>query len=376
VKKVLGFVAIFFTLALTLTTTAFAKNLNSEVVTLDKDQVVTEDLFVSGEKITISGKVDGDLFVAGGNVTVDGQVSGDVLAAGGDITINGIVNGDIRVAGGNITLGGKVGHNVTAAGGNVTIAKEGVIAGSLTAMSGNLTVDGKIAKNVKASAGRAMINSLVGGNVEAMTDNLGLGPTATISGNLRYISQNPATIGKGATVSGTVAHDVPMAAKPLFELGLKASILLKLVLFLPIFALGFTIMKLAPRSSQALADQVANHYVRNFFVGLAMWMIGWVVAIILMATIIGIPLALILMFMLLVYLYLSLFPVSLALGRRLVKDNSDVIQLAAGMGLLFVISFVPIAGKLALFVATFVGLASLAIGKYQIARVLRAKKVL
>lgn len=76
----------------------------------------------SAKDVTVStGETQKEIFCLGGNVVIDGKVEKDVVAIGGTITINGTVNGDI------VGIGSAIRVNPTA-----------VICGDLAALGGKL----------------------------------------------------------------------------------------------------------------------------------------------------------------------------------------------------------------------------------------------
>ena len=58
---------------------------NGQTVTIGEDEVIDEDLYLSGETVIMNGTVNGDLVVFATNITINGSVSGDVQAAGKEI---------------------------------------------------------------------------------------------------------------------------------------------------------------------------------------------------------------------------------------------------------------------------------------------------
>ncbi len=68
-------------------------------ITITANQVIDDDLYLSGEILTIDGTIKGDAVLSGQKITVNGTVDGDVIAAGQTITINGTVKDDVRIAG-------------------------------------------------------------------------------------------------------------------------------------------------------------------------------------------------------------------------------------------------------------------------------------
>jgi hypothetical protein len=80
---------------------AAARLTQSDLVLVRADDVVTEDLYAAGNRITIEGRVEGDLIAAAfEDVLISGEVTGDVTVVAGRVTITGTVGGSVRVAAG------------------------------------------------------------------------------------------------------------------------------------------------------------------------------------------------------------------------------------------------------------------------------------
>ena len=91
---------------------------------------------------------------AGGKVRIGAEVGQSVYAAGGQVNINGKVGRNLRVAGGQVELGPKadVTGNVSAAGGQVRLY--GAVRGHVQAAGGRLLIDGPITGDVLATSGQ------------------------------------------------------------------------------------------------------------------------------------------------------------------------------------------------------------------------------
>src|SRR5690606_14682587 len=74
-------------------------------VVIAADQVINDDLYVSGNEIVIDGTVKGDVYAIGQTITINGTVDYDVIAAAQTLTINGKVGSDARLAAQAIILG-------------------------------------------------------------------------------------------------------------------------------------------------------------------------------------------------------------------------------------------------------------------------------
>ncbi|HEX8683881.1 MAG TPA: polymer-forming cytoskeletal protein [Ardenticatenaceae bacterium] len=86
-----------------------------------------------GSRIIESGEtLEGDLVVFGGNAIVEegATVNGDIAVFGGNVEINGEVTGDLAAFGGNIDVDGRIEGGIASFGGNVD-RTDGVVEGDV-----------------------------------------------------------------------------------------------------------------------------------------------------------------------------------------------------------------------------------------------------
>lgn len=85
------------------------------------DKYYTNDVYVAGNTILVTGTIVGDLFAAGSSITVDGDVMGSVRAAGSQININRQVGRNVLVFAESVDIAGTVFGDVTGSVENVQI---------------------------------------------------------------------------------------------------------------------------------------------------------------------------------------------------------------------------------------------------------------
>jgi hypothetical protein len=327
-----------------------------EVRVLNPGEVVNKDYFVAGEVIEIYGTVNGDVYAAGGTVLVDGVINGDLLAAGGSVTISGQVVEDVRVAGGQVNLTGSVGGNATLLGGNVDIAEDALVAGSLTLGSGNANVNAPVGKGIMAGVGNLTITSSVGGDVEAAVGNLRLTPTAKVAGSVNYISEEKISVADTASVSGTISQrPVPEWLKKQNRAEWQNytkgfDMFAKLSSILATLVIGLLMLKFMPNYTKRASDLVTTKFLPSLGIGFVGLIILPILAIFLAITIIGIPMALFLVFVFVVYLYLSRIYAMIAIGNTLanlakLKVNQYLI-FALGLFVYYALGLIPFIGGL------------------------------
>ena len=107
---------------------AAARLTQSDLVLVRADDVVTEDLYAAGNRITIEGRIEGDLIAAAfEEVLISGEVTGDVTVVAGRVTITGTVGGSVRVAAGLVQIGGSIAEDLAVASWETVVDPTGTI---------------------------------------------------------------------------------------------------------------------------------------------------------------------------------------------------------------------------------------------------------
>ncbi|OGD86591.1 hypothetical protein A2Z23_02160, partial [Candidatus Curtissbacteria bacterium RBG_16_39_7] len=325
-KKIVIIFTLFLTLPFILATLAFAANneRQQKVVVLPKDEIVNKDYFAAGDSVTLSGTVNGDAYLAGGNVVVEGTVNGDLIAAGGMLDIRGKVTNDVRVAGGQVVVSAKIDRNLTVAGGSVNITDSAKIAGSVVSGAGNLSIFAPIGKGITIGAGQVTVGNTVVGDIFGGVGQIILTPSAKVSGDLTYWSQSSAQIQPGAQVLGKSTHNLPPAkaiegVKPTKILGVVTgvSLVFKIISLLSSFIIGLLLLKFFPTYTQRTVNIVAQKPWASLGIGFLTVVLTPIVFVILLITIIGIPIAMILLATFLIVVYFTRIFVSLLIGQKI-----------------------------------------------------------
>jgi len=158
-------------------------------------------LFVSGNNITVDADVDGDVFAAGQSVTINGRVNGDVLAAANSVRIGGSVLGDVRAAANTIDFNSPIEGSITAAGNSIGISTAATVKRDVLLMGNTIYVAGPIGGQVLGNGNQIQLNSAINGDVRLWdVQTLTVGPAAVIGGVVTYGSDNQAQIAPEAKI--------------------------------------------------------------------------------------------------------------------------------------------------------------------------------
>lgn len=338
-------------LLLSLPSPTQAKIVNEENAIIQKTQTIDDDLFITGESVRVSGRVKGDVYAAGGRVVIDGNVNGDVLAAGGTINVGGRVGGSVRAAGGIINIDKAIiGGGLTTLGGDVNISPTAKINGGAVVGAGNYILDGSVTHGLTGGAGQMIINGLVGKDIHVGAGSLQLGKNAKISGNLIYSSQQKLLVDNTAVIGGTTRQIIPQE-QILRQTSHRARFWGQLGLhfwsYLSSLLIGLILIKFFPKQINAVEQNIRQRTWASFGWGLAGMFLTAPALLLISLTIIGIPLAVLLLLLFLIEVYLSKIFVGLALGNYLntrldFKGKNPYLIYLGGLTVLYILLMAPI----------------------------------
>jgi cytoskeletal protein CcmA (bactofilin family) len=229
---------------------------------------------------------DGTLDATAGAVVVAGTVDGDVSAAAGSVLVtdSGRVTGDLNATAGSVLVEGRVGGDLTVAAAALELREGSRIGGSVDAGVADARLAGSDDSDTALSAATAAI-----------------APTATIDGSLTYSSEQT-TIADGATIEGDVTRDedLTVAQPNVFGGGGSGPDVPTLPPWvgavysgLTSLLLGAILLAAAPNVSRRLAEVGTTDPLRTGGIGLAT-LLGTPIALVIVAvTIVGLPLSIV-----------------------------------------------------------------------------------
>lgn len=333
-----------------------------------------EDLFAAGSAVSIRDRVSGDALLAGGTVDSRSEITGDAAVAGGDVTLGGRIGGDLYAAGGQLTIDAQIGHNARIAGGRVQTSADARIDGGATIGGGTLRLNGTFGRYLNVAGRSVTLGGRVLGDVLVHARELRLEPGTQIEGRLTYHTPGPVTLPADATVRGGMYH-VPTAgtARSGELAGNWRGEGLGWVWLMGLFLVGLLIALALP----AFAARTSATIAANPWAALGLGFVALIcipaTAIVLLITIVGIPLALMLMMLYFVALLAGYVVGALFLAERalLLLGRST----ASGMGLqvlvfalvlvaLALVAFVPLLGGLVRLAVLLLGLGAIALAVF------------
>jgi len=320
-------------------------------VSVAPNQKIDSMLFASGSNVDIAGEINGDLYCAGQSITITGKVMGDVICAGQTISITGIVEGDVRLAAQTVTVGGKVNQSASIFAQNVSLENGSFIARDVLGGASSVSSNGIIQRDLAIGATSVQVYNQVGRNIKGEIENLSLNPNAKVGGNIEYISKNQPVVNGGATVVGKVNVTQPKQDKNFpFALPIAVSVLAALYVFVSLLIVILALSVMMPKILNESAERAIGKPVKTAVVGFLGVLLAPVLIIALTLTIVGIPLATLLLLSWLIIAMLSGPFFGYLIGKIILKKSTTSPFLIALVGgsVLLALYFVPIIGAIAL----------------------------
>ncbi len=140
-----------------------------DTVVISAEEVIDDDLFLTGGRIEMNGTVRGDLLATGAEVIVNGVVEGSLLIAAQTLEVNGQVDGSVYAGGYSLRLGNEalVERNLYFGGFSLTSERGSALGRSLYMGGYQLVHNGEVSQDLNFSGGALELNGVVGRNLNA-----------------------------------------------------------------------------------------------------------------------------------------------------------------------------------------------------------------
>lgn len=362
-----------------------------EEATVAEDETVAEDLALFAASACVDGYVESDVIALARTINVPGIINQDLMGGAETVEITGQVGDDMRVGARFLDVRGQVGDDLIAFCQRLTLGEDGRVGGEVRAWCQKATFNGDVDGNLRAGCELAEIQGHVGGNlsvharridlagavdgdVELKAESITLLPGCIIAGNLKYTSANQIEMQEGARVLGQTEWQKPEVEvtvpkrKGIEGLGTFITFL-KLAMLVAQIAVGLILIGISRKQVALMANTLTGHPWKSLGVGFVFLFCVPIVSLILLFTIIGLPLAILAIFLYLIIWYLSPIVVGLTIGGKMVKAFKEnrmgpmVGGLILGLIILRVISFIPAAGVFVQFLVILFGMGAILVSR-------------
>lgn len=292
---------------------------------LKGSETVQGDLYMLGDTGTFAGTVQGDIVALASDMVSESTVKADMLLIGGKVTLAGTGGDDARLIGQTVTVSGTVADDVVVFGTHVLISPTASVGGNLYIIGGDVSIQGKVAGEVRVYARKIAVAGTIGGTLESWGETQILSG-ASIGGDVIYHSESKVTVPEGAKVKGEVLQG--KASVQEFGTTAYASLFrgFSPLLVLMLLAFGFLLLFLARARTEEVLLDILQQFGQRLVRGVLVVISGPVLIGLLLISIVGIPVALLLICVYVSFLILGSVVGTLILGawceRLLFKQSA------------------------------------------------------
>lgn len=252
----------------------------------------SDNLFVAGGEVHAQLQSIDDVFMAAGQINLEGDAAESLWLAAGNLSLRNLTTRYGVLAGGNVLLVNSTIRELIAAGGSVRLQKI-EIQDDLVLAGGKIFFDKD--SNVKGSAtiagGEVTLAGHFSGEVRVTADELKLDPSLVIEGNLTHKTAS-FEVAEGARILGQTKA-MPMEEQDWFEGGVVAMGFAGVLFFLGCLLIVPILAILFPKVTDQGSAILRKHFWESLGKGVVAAVVALLVWSVLLASVIGTPIALI-----------------------------------------------------------------------------------
>ncbi len=329
------------------------------------DELIRDDVLLLCRYAVVAGTVEGDVIFLAQTLEISGRVTGGLLGAGESVDIPGTVEISARAAAQRMSISGTVGRSLMVLGERITVRPGASIGGAATVFGSEVRIEGPVGGSLRANGSEIHLDAEVGGDVHTSGGGLEIGPRAHARGPVVHTGRGePDRQAGNLEVEWTQpAEDTDETSEGIGETAQRVAVrwamgaLLGLVLVL---LAGGPLARIAATARQPLAP---------ILVGAVLAVAIPILALLTMATVVGIPLGITAFLVWGFALYAARIILGLLLGELILGPGATRLdrfwRVALGLLILGVAVEVPVLGTAVAVLTAMLGLGAFAVWAFR-----------
>ncbi|NCD00661.1 hypothetical protein EOL94_01030 [bacterium] len=326
---------------------------NSENIIINENQIVAGNFYVTASNLEIKGVINGDLIAISQNINVSGKILGDIISISEKLKVEGEVEGNIRsLSSEEIYINNYVGKNITVLTKNLKLGPNAEIIWDALIGSLNTEIKGKINGNIDTFTEKLFLSGIVKKDLNIFLPNkknsnqIQISNEAQVLGNLNYTNSEKIEV-NSEKISGEIVFNKKNKEKN------TASFIWKIILSIfSALVVGLVLINIFKSAINKFNGRLTKNIEKKLLPGFLFLILTPVASFVLILTIIGIPLAVIVLCLWIILIYLTKIFAGISLGYVLkkkifkCKDKNLMKDLIIGVPLLFLSFKIPFIGPI------------------------------
>jgi len=331
---------------------------SGDFVNISSDEVVDGTLFVYADSLDIDGTVNGDVFCMSPKIEISGTVNGDILCVGQEINFSGTTTGNIRLISERVKIDGNIKKNTNVVADNLEVQDTAKLGGELFVLANEASLSGEIDDDLYGKIKTGNISAFVGGDVSLYQGGGFLSKTenqkfkllkgTVIEGDFNFKSKQDVIKEEGVVIKGKEHKTILEKEKKNYSndmfwifVSIFANILISMVL-ISLFR-GFLL---------SITEIIKKQNTKSLWLGFLAFFLFPLACFMLFLTMIGIPLAIILLFVFGGIIIINKSIISIILGQKLLEiyksKQKTSLNISAVLGaiIFYLIVSIPFIGSI------------------------------
>ncbi len=356
------------------------------------DTTFDDDLYLAGNSVRFESQINGDLIGVCRYLVYSGQSQGNINLAAQQINVIGPVSGSIRAFAQSVEINSTIGRNLIAFAQSINIGPATDIGRDASLFGGQITFEGTVRGDMRADCERLKISGVVDGNLKINAVDFEISPNSVINGDLIYKSPTEAKIPAGTVVRGETKwiklepeeraekyhafRSITALVIGFMIINIISSLIIFLLyiligntviiplMYLSLIACGLIILGLNKNKATKCVAIMRERPWVSLGLGFVIILILPLAIGVAMITLIGIPMAVLILFGSGIALFIGAVYTALYIGSFLCKlvgikkQEPSIVCLVIGIIVLATLSLIPVLGFLIIALALMFGLGS------------------
>ncbi len=313
---------------------------------LDQGETVRDDLYIFASNAEINGIVDGDVIVFAEKISIKGTITGDVYVGGSTIDIDSTIYGNLFLMGSHITSEGLINGNVYAFANSFNSL--GQVGKDVLSFTYTSKIKGSVGDDLRVFGFAPSIDAMVSGDVLAFGEQVTVSEEK-VAGKI-YYEKTVDNIAKEQGVDEEKTTDSNPITTFFTENSLASKATKGFFSFLTMLLAGSFLLWLTPVKNFQIKRKIIDtpsEFVKSLLIGLCTFLIVPIPLALLLISIIGAPIALIVIGFLIFIVIFGRIWAELAIGSEIltvfgVKEYRPYRSFLVGRVISVLIGFVPI----------------------------------
>uniref|UniRef100_A0A7C4TH30 DUF8173 domain-containing protein n=1 Tax=candidate division WOR-3 bacterium TaxID=2052148 RepID=A0A7C4TH30_UNCW3 len=314
-------------------------------VIIGADEVVDDDLIAFAQTVKIEGRVNGDVFALAREGTIENIIQGSIYAGGAEIEVNSKNCRSLWAFCGSLKTSTEIGNNLLFFGGALETEEGNIVQKDLIAFGGEVQVGGKVNGKVKGNMGKFKLNGEIK-SAEIEADKVNIDSNGVVMGELIIKSKEEPVIHSRARILGKTDFKKIEEKVEQRKRGSGIKGFLRFLFFLSKLVIGLILIAIFKPYIKKTNQILKEDTWKSLGFGFLTIIVIPVVTVITLATIIGIPIAILGVFLFLTLAYVSGIIFATGFGEWLVNLVKRDFQISPFLSLILGLIIITIVSQI------------------------------